>query len=99
MRLWSFLTVLVLATGLGVIVHQDPGYALFSFGDWTMEMPLWVALILFVLSIAVLLFILWVIQVVFTSKTKVKQWWKNRQEQRARLLTYRGLLALAEGRW
>lgn len=99
MRLWSFIIVLALATGLGVIVSQDPGYALFSYGQWTVEMPLWLSAFLIILIIALSLFTIWFIKTLFSGTDKVKLWWKRHQENTAKQLTYKGFLALAEGRW
>ncbi len=99
MRLWSFIIVLALATGLGVIISQDPGYALFSYGHWTVEMPLWLSAFLLILIIALTLFTIWFIKTLFSGSNKIKFWWKKHREHTARLQTYKGFLALAEGRW
>lgn len=99
MRLWSFIIVLALATGLGVVISQDPGYALFSYGHWTVEMPLWLSAFLIILIIAMVLFTIWFIRTLFSGSDKVKLWWKKHRENTARLQTYKGFLALAEGRW
>lgn len=99
MRLWLFIFVLVLATGIGVLIHKDPGYAFFAYGDWTVEMPLWVSVILLILSVSIFFFILWILNTLFSSSSKIKFWWKSHKEHTARLQTYQGLLELAEGRW
>lgn len=99
MRLWSFIIVLALATGLGVIIAQDPGYALFSYGHWTVEMPLWLSAFLIILIIALSLFTIWFVKTLFSGSDKVKLWWKQHQNNKAKQLTYKGFLALAEGRW
>lgn len=99
MRLWSFILVLALATGLGVLIRQDPGYALFSYGDWSVEMPLWITALLTIALVIVIMMVLWFINTVFSSSNKVKFWWKKHKLITARRLTYRGLLELEEGRW
>lgn len=99
MRLWSFIFVLALAVGLGVLIRHDPGYAFFSYGIWTVEMPLWLLAILLILSISVIVFILWFLNTVFTSGERLKLWWKRHSERTARQQTNRGLLELIEGRW
>ncbi len=99
MQLWSFIFVLALATALGVVISQDPGYALFAYGDWAIEMPLWVSAVLIIMLVALSLLTLWFMNTLFSGSHKVKQWWKKHQEQTARRQTYRGLLELASGRW
>jgi HemY protein len=99
MRLWSFIFVLVLATALGVLIRQDPGYAFFSYGQWTVEMPLWLLAILMILAVSIIVFILWFLNSVFTSGERIKLWWKRHTERSARQQTYRGMLELVEGRW
>ena len=99
MRLWSFIIVLTLATGLGVIISQDPGYALFSYGHWTVEMPLWLSVFFMILIISMALLTLWFIRTLFSGSHQIKGWWKKHQEHTARRQTYQGFLALAEGRF
>lgn len=99
MRLWSILIVLAFATAIGIWVKQDPGYALFAYRNWTIEMPLWVSAVLFMMAVILTLTLLWLINTLFLSSGRIKKWWKKHQEQTARLQTYRGLLELAEGRW
>lgn len=99
MRLWSFILVLALATGLGVLIRQDPGYAFFSYGNWSVEMPLWLSAVALCFLVIFLVFVLWTVNTVFLSSSRVHYWWHKRKENRARLQTYRGLLELAEGRW
>lgn len=99
MRLWSFILVLALATLIGTVIRQHPGYALFSYGNWAIEMPLWVSAILLIILIAISVSAIWFVSAVFSSSSKIKQWWNKHQKHTARLQTYRGLLALTEGRW
>lgn len=47
---WMFLIILfVAAIFFGVQIIQDPGYALFVYHDWSIQMPLWIALLFFFL--------------------------------------------------
>jgi HemY protein len=99
MRFWYFVIVFALAIGMGVIIRQDPGYALFAYGNWSIEMPLWLCVVLLVLGFASMTLTLWFISTLFSGSHKVRIWWKKHQELTARRQTYKGLLALAEGRW
>lgn len=97
--LWNFVVALALAIGLGTLISLDPGYALFSYHHWVIEMPLWVSAVFFILLVALTLLVLWTLHSIASGSTKVKIWWKHYREKTARLQTYRGLLELAEGHW
>lgn len=99
MRLWILILVLFLATVAGIFIRQDPGYVLFSYQNWTLEMPLWIAAILFILLMTALLSVLWVLNTFFASGNRVRGWWFKRRQMLARLNTSRGLLELTEGHW
>ena len=97
MRVLPFVFVLVLATALGVLIHHDPGYAFFSYGDWSVELPLWLAILLIFVLIIAFLSLMWFMQILFSS-FRVRSWWKQRQVKKAKINTHRGLMALVEGK-
>lgn len=99
MRLWSFIIVLASAIGLGVLIHKDPGYAFFAYGNWTVEMPLWITVTCIVLLIFLGVFFLWIFSGIFSTTMRVKSWWKRHQIHAAHLQTNRGLLEWVEGRF
>ena len=99
MRLWIFISALALATAIGIFITQDPGYALFAYGDWAIEMPLWVSAIVFIVAVTLVIVTLNLINTIFFSSRQVKLWWGKHQEQSARKKTHRGLIELAAGRW
>ena len=49
MRFIFFVVVLIFAVWLGLHIQSDPGYALFSYGHWTIELPLWLTIVILVL--------------------------------------------------
>jgi HemY protein len=98
-RLISFILVLAFATAIGVMIRQDPGYALFAYKDWTMEMPLWLTLVLFTALLVICILVLGGFRFLFSSHSRVKGWWGRRRQQRSRLQLARGLLELTEGRF
>jgi len=99
MRIWTFLFVLILATGVGILLRQDPGYALFAYGNWTLEMPLWLAVTLLLLVVIVALVGYSLLNLILTGSSRIKNWWHQRKQKNARLKTTQGLLELAEGHW
>ncbi len=96
---WLFILALILATTAGVLIRQDPGYALFSYGEWTTEMPLWLAIFLILFLFMAFYALLRTIHTIRSTSKNIAGWHKNHQQRSARLQSAKGLLALAEGRW
>lgn len=94
-----FIGLLALATWLGLWVHQDPGYALLSFQDWTIEMPMWLAVIGVMVLTLVLCLGIWLLNSLVKAPTFLRNWQKKQAKKAARDLTTRALLELAEGNW
>jgi HemY protein len=94
-----FVLVLALGTGCGFLIAEDPGYALFSYQNWTVEMPLWLSFALMFISVAALGCLLWIGHWLQGSSQKIKQWMQSHQQQNARIQTNKGLLALSAGRF
>ena len=99
MRIWLLIFVLILATGVGVLLHEDPGYALFAYKGWTVEMPLWIAILAMLVLFIVTLFGFSLVQRFFSTIDNIKTWWHYRHKKTARTQTDKGLLELAAGRW
>jgi len=98
-KFWFFLIIFVLAIIAGVMIAKDPGYALFAYGHWTMQMPLWVAgaiaIILFLLIYNALL----LIRGTSALAKRFGMWRRQHRQQQSHRMTKRGLLELAEGKW
>jgi HemY protein len=99
MRLWSFIIVLITATVAGIYIRHDPGYALFAYKGWTIEMPLWLAVVSLMVGIVILIGSLWFLNTLFSSKYRLQSWWFKHKQQLSRIQTSKGLLELTEGHW
>jgi HemY protein len=98
-RLIIFLIVLFIAVVIGLMVHFDPGYVLLAYGHWTVEMPLWFALLT-----VIIIFLLchYAVRLWIAIKKSGGHWhsWRARKKtQKAHTLTGRGVLFLAEAHW
>lgn len=98
-RFVFFLIALIFAVWLGIHIQADPGYALFSYGHWSVEMPLWLAIL-----ILVLLFIIihWLTRLCHFSSSvsgRVRMWSSKRRLRNAQHRTSQGLIDLSEGNW
>lgn len=99
MRLISFIVLLLAAAGFGWMIYQDPGYAVLAYGHWSMEMPLWLGLVLIFITIFVLSMMFRLVEGSVASVEKIKNWRYQFLKKKARNNTLQGLLALAEGQW
>ena len=98
-RLFSLLLLLGISTWLGLQIAKDPGYALFSYRLWTIEMPLWTVLILLIIAFSVFYALLRLISHTGAIGRRLRAWRIQRRHRRSINLTSRGLIELAEGRW
>ncbi|WP_438466911.1 heme biosynthesis HemY N-terminal domain-containing protein [Marinomonas sp. PE14-40] len=92
-------SVLVAGGTLGLLMKQDTGYVLLSYGNITLETSIWV----FACFILVLLFVLsWVKRILFASLrpgSSLAKLTGNMHQKRASRNTIRGLLELVGGNW
>ena len=91
--------ILLIAVGLGFLIHKDPGYLLISYANWRIETSLWVAVIAIILTFLILYFLIRLIHQTTTLSHKFKRWSQLRNERKARTMTNQGLCELAEGNW
>lgn len=98
-RLMIAFIVFILAVFVGLVLVHDPGYILLAYSHYTVEMPLWlgviIALVLFVISHYFFRFFLSIRHA--SDKWQLKS--KHRKLQKAHTLTGEGLLDLIEARW
>lgn len=99
-RLFLIIVCVLVAGGtLGLLMKQDTGYVLLSYGSITLETSIWV----FACFLLVLLFVLsWVKRILFASLrpgSSLAKLTGNMHQKRASRNTIRGLLELVGGNW
>ncbi|MDK2779198.1 MAG: heme biosynthesis protein HemY [Pseudomonadota bacterium] len=101
MRVWILFLILTLGIGLvaGTLMSSDAGYVLVSWGNYTIEMTLWVYLALTLLAMLALYLLLRVSLLLLGSDWRFNEWRRQRRNLRAQRQTTRGLLSLAQGQW
>lgn len=98
-RLILFLLILIFSVWVGLEVLRHPGYLLFVYQPWMVQMPVWVALIsALIIFLLFYLFINSIAQIQF-SFYRLKNWLYFRREHRSYTKTQHGLSALIEGRF
>ena len=100
MRRFIFIVlILVASVWVGMKLAIDPGLALFSWRNWSLEMPLWFAAICFFVVILVVYWFVRIFDGVDQTFYRFKNWLKWRRKNKAYSKTNRGLLELIEGNW
>ena len=97
--LFLSLILLLVSVWLGLQIYHDPGYALFSYGSWSVEMPLWLALLGTLVLFICLCGIKGLINRTGGLSKRLSVWSHTRKAQHVRSETNRGLVQLLEGNW
>jgi HemY protein len=90
---------LIIASGLAYQVHLEPGYALLSYGNISVETSL--AVFLFITSVAFIVFY-FTLRTILTIKgapKALRKWNTNRKLKKSRKALNKGLIDSAEGNW
>lgn len=101
MRILFLFLLLTAAIGLliGVFFPVDSGYVLLSWDSYTLETSLWFFLLILAISSVAVYFVIRLSLVIVGSDWGFNEWRRQRRSVRARRLTTRGFLALAQGQW
>lgn len=93
----KWLIFLGVGIGIGIVLYQDPGYVLFSYSGWVLEMPLLLAGFLILLLVIVFYFLLRTGHFVFALPERIKNWFSRRKQYIAWRKTLRGSVAFFAG--
>lgn len=97
--LFTVLIVLIASVGVALVAARDPGYVLITRGPWVLETSLGLALALLVITFAAGYGALRLAANAWKVPHRLGAWRRQRRTNRARRLTQRGLIQLAEGNW
>ena len=99
-RISLYLILGLIVGGLMVnAIARDPGYLLLAWGDWQVETSVWLALVTFVLGLALLWITIRLVGSVFRVPIKLGKWLGVRSARGAQRQTDKGFAAFYEGRW
>lgn len=93
------LFVLLASVALMAAIEYDPGYILISYGLYTIESTLWVAIIAVILISISLVLIFNVSFKLLRRSFSINRWLQTRSYRRSQVKTAQGVLALVEGNW
>lgn len=93
------LLILLAAVWAGIKIAEDPGYFLVAYQHWTMEMPLWLAIVILFLVLFGFHFLLNLLKATRLFPQRIRAWSVKRRAQQSDELTHQGLIALSRGEW
>ena len=95
------LILLVLIAGVWVAgkMTLDAGYLLIAYQDTSIEMSLWVGLLLIVVAVILVYILVWLIGKLLTSGDTARRWKHNFGHKRSLSKTNAGVTAYLEGNW
>mgnify|MGYP000492362938 FL=1 len=101
MKRWFIICLigLVATVGLVALIEYDPGYLLMSYGHWTLETSIWVALALLILVLLLVWVLVSLVRYSIRHSTALSQWFNSRSSRRVQEQTTRGMIAYIEGNW
>lgn len=99
MKLIIYFALLISAAWAGVLLRQDPGMMMLSFGDLLIEMPMWLAVVFILAIIVVILFCSRMINELFFGYYNSKNYFKSSKKRQAKQRTTQALLQLAQSEW
>jgi HemY protein len=91
--------LLIFSVWVGLKIARDPGLALFTYSHWSVEMPLWFALVCLMLLLVVVYFLTHFFDEIDRSFYRWKNWLRWRRKNKSYSKTNRGLVELIEGHW
>src|SRR3990167_751160 len=98
-RLFIALIILLIAIGIGYLIHQDTGYVLVAYHGWTLETSLWVAILIVIVVYLILYVLMRLYRHARTFHHKIRLHRHKRRDKKGRDYTNKGLIELAEGNW
>ena len=97
--LFYLLGLLVLAVGVGLGAHNDPGYVLINYGQWSVESSLTLLVVALVVGFLLLYAAIRLVVASYALPRRLRAWRRERRAVRAQRSTVRGMTLLAEGQW
>lgn len=98
-RALLFLIVLIFSVWLGLKMMVEPGYVMFTYRQWVIQMPLWFFLICNLVIVFCIYILLRSLALLQRSLTFLKNWPNQIKKRRSEKLTSQGLIEFTEGDW
>lgn len=96
LKVWLFVFI---GAGIGLLITHDSGYLLLSFGRYTVETSLTLALIILTVAFVTLYLLIRLLIRAVNMRAELREWKQKRDSQLAQQAMTRGLLEMSEGNW
>ena len=93
------LLALLVAVALVAAIEFDPGYVLISYGYYTLETSVWVALLVIAAALLLTWLLMALIKRTLRQGDNLRHWLTGRGYRRSQKLSTAGLIAYTEGNW
>src|SRR3990167_695577 len=93
---FTFLLLLI-AIGLGFLIHQDPGYVVIAYKDWTIATSIWIAAAILLITFFILYFLLRTIKNITSIPSALRRRRQFINAQKYQKFMTLGVIALAIG--
>ena len=94
-----FVLILLASVIFGVKIAQDPGYALFVYRQWMVELPLWLAIVIFFIFFALFYCFMNGLSALHLWFNRVKFWSRSRQIGKSYHALCLGVIDSLEGKY
>ncbi len=82
-KIFFYFLILLFATWLGVVIHNNPGYLIIIYRNITVETSLWLAIIALILLFILGYIVLRTSNIISSLFVTLRNWLKNRKKKRA----------------
>lgn len=96
-KFFSLLIVLLLAVWGGIKIAEDPGYALFVYQSWSVEMPIWLCFVGLLIGLFIFYWVVRIILGLGFCHHRVSDWLGSRKKTKAHRSLCNGIVELVEG--
>jgi len=100
--MWRFIALLIIlffSVWLGLLIAKDPGLAYFSDRQWSVTMPLWFAIVSFIIILWIFYFIFRLFSSADLIFYRLKNWVFWRRKDKSYTKTTHGIFQLIEGHY
>lgn len=96
-KLFFTFLVLLVAIGLGFLIHKDPGYVMVSYQNWVISTSIWVGAITLIVAFFVLYFLIRLIKNIFSIPALLRRRKLFRNAQKYQKYMTQGIAELVVG--